>query len=58
MIKTFVSKPITLIQFTGDNIDEIRSFIWDEYEVIDTRNMSKNNYITVKLSTILLQFPQ
>lgn len=49
MIKTFVSKPVPLIQFTGDNIDEISSFIWDEYEVIDTREMSKNNYITVKL---------
>lgn len=52
MIRQFVSKPLSLVQFTGDNIDEIQNFIGEEFEIIDTRKETetedyRQNFITV-----------
>jgi hypothetical protein len=52
MIRKFVSKPISLVQFTGDNIDEIQDFIGDTFEIIDTRKETeteeyRQNFVTV-----------
>lgn len=52
MIRNFVPKPISLVQFTGDNIDEIQDFIGETFEIIDTRKETetkgqRQNFVTV-----------
>lgn len=57
MIRQFVSKPVSLVQFSGDNVDEIQSFIGEEFEIIDTRKETetkeyRQNFITVWLTGV------
>lgn len=57
MIRQFVSKPISLVQFTGENIDEIQNFIGETFEIVDTRKETetkryRQNFITVWIKGI------